>query len=226
MESIRERLAKLELPAIVTIPAHLRGYMNQEGLEGLSALTITAEALRAVRILVPPGTGGHAHSESVAEEVMGPANYYTLCHAKPQIDMLTAGERLQLLDIMGNVYASKGEPVVYVETERALAPLSQPDPAPGERYVTRYLADRAATDFFFTQLRYATDNQEHRNFIYDLWQSVKRDRYAGATPGCGPVTEESHPIDRNYDPQAIWEANKPFDYKPREGTPTIVWSCK
>jgi hypothetical protein len=88
------------------------------------------------------------------------------------------------------------------------------------------LADRAATDFFFTQLRYATDNQEHRNFIYDLWQSVKRDRYAGATPGCGPVTEESHPIDRNYDPQAIWEANKPADYKPREGSMPIVWSCK
>ena len=226
METIRERLAKLELPAIVTIPAHLRGYMNQEGLEGLSALTITAEALRAVRILVPPGTGGHAHSESVAEEVMGPANYYTLCHAKPQIDMLTAGERLQLLDIMGNVYASKGEPVVYIETERALAPLAQPDPAPGERYITRYLADRAATDFFFTQLRYATDNQEHRNLIFDLWQELKAKRYYGARPGCGAVTPESHPIYEEWNPQEYWERHKPADYKPREGTPPIVWSCK
>lgn len=224
METIRERLAHMELPAVVTIPAHLEGYMYREALETMTALTITMEAQAAMRLLV--GVKGHDESRAEAEPVMGPANYYTLCDAPPQVAILNAYERLQLLNILGEIHASKGEPVVYIETERALAPLSQPDPAPGERYVTRYLADRAATDHFFLQLKLATDNQEHRNFILDLWQQVKRDRYAGATPGCGPVTEQSHPIDRNYDPQAIWEAKKPEGYKPREGTMPIVWSCK
>ena len=226
METIRERLAKLELPAIVTIPAHLEQYMTAEGLEGLSADSIIMEAQRAMRLLVPAGTATHAESEALAEPVMGPANYYTLCRAKPQVDMLTAEDKLELLAIMGAVTASMGYPAVEVDVAQALAPAVQPDPAPGERYITRYLADRAATDHYFQQLRYGTDNQEHRNLIFDLWQELKAKRYYGARPGCGAVTPESHPIYEEWNPQEYWERHKPADYKPREGTPPIVWSCK
>jgi len=226
MKSIRERLAETDMPAVVLVPAHLAPYMTDaEALATLSTDSIVAEAQRAMRLLVPPGTATHAESEALAEPVMGPANFYTLCRAKPQVDMLTLEERLELLAIMGAVTASMGYPVEEVEVARALTPKQPVGPAPGERYITRYLADRGETDRFWKALKDATDNMEHKRFILQLWADFKALRYEGATPGCVEPTEETHPIHVEHDANAYWQARKPDDYTQRQGTLPIVWNC-
>jgi hypothetical protein len=226
-KSIRERLAETDMPATVQVPAHLAPYMTDaEALATLSTDSIVGEAQRAMRLLVPPGTATHAESAALAEPVMGPANFYTLCHAKAQVDMLTAEEKLELLAIMGAVTAGAGHPTITVDVAEALSPAAPFVPAPGERYVTRYLADRAATDRFWSQLKLATDNLEHKQLISVLWERFKALRYKGATPGCFEATPLTHPIHDEHDANDYWQANKPDNYTQRYGTPGIVWNCR
>jgi hypothetical protein len=214
------------MPATVQVPAHLGRYVvSKETLEDLPAGSVVGEAQRAMRLLIPPGTATHPESAALAEPVMGPANYYTLCR-EPGLDMLTAEEKLELLAIMGAVTAGAGHPTITVDVAAALSPAAPFVPAPGERYITRYLDDRSATDRFWKALKDATDNMEHKRLITGLWEWFKARRYEGATPGCVEPTPETHPIHDEYDANDVWAMNKPSDYTPRAGTPEIVWNCR
>jgi hypothetical protein len=226
-KSIRERLAETDMPATVQVPAHLAPYMTDaEALATLSTDSIVGEAQRAMRLLVPPGTATHAESAALAEPVMGPANFYTLCHAKAQVDMLTLEDRLELLAIMGAVTASMGHPVVDVDVADALTPRIPVQPAPGERYVTRYLNERGADQLYFDQLKMFTDNMEHKLYILDVKAAFMEGKYHGATPGCFEATPLTHPIHEWPSAEAYWASRKPANYKQREGTQPVVWSCK
>jgi len=102
---LSERLAEIDLQEEVKIPIHLLGYVeNEETLGGLGGITLSAEAQRAMRLFIPAGTAGHELSEELAEPIMGPANYYTLCRAKTQVEMLSAEDKLKLLAIFGRIY--------------------------------------------------------------------------------------------------------------------------
>jgi hypothetical protein len=227
MMSIRERLAKTDMPAVVSVPAHLAQYVTDaDALATLETEAIIGEAQRAMRLLVPAGTATHAESEALAEPVMGPANYYTLCRNKPQVDALTLEERLELLAIMGAVTESMGYPTIQADVARALSPAEPFEPAPGERYITRYLDDISATDRFWRALKDATDNMAHKRLILDLWERFKSLRYEGATPGCVEPTPATHPIHDEHDAEAYWQAHKPSDYTQRYGTPEIIWNCR
>jgi hypothetical protein len=226
-KSIRERLAETDMPAIVQVPAHLASYMTDaEALATLSTDSIVGEAQRAMRLLVPPGTATHAESAALAEPVMGPANFYTLCHAKAQVDMLTLEERLELLAIMGAVTAGAGYPTVDVNVKQALSPMVPVAPAPGVKYVTRYLNERGADQLYFDQLKMFTDDMEHKLYILDVKAAFMEGKYHGATPGCFEATPLTHPIHEWPSAEAYWASRKPANYKQREGTPPIAWSCK
>jgi hypothetical protein len=227
---LMERLAEIDLLEEVRIPVHLLRYVeNEDTLNGLGSLSIVMEAQRAMRLFIPAGTAGHELSEELAEPIMGPANYYTLCRAKTQVEMLSAEDRLKLLAIFGRIHDEQGRDTAEVDVAIALGPAVPYSPAPAAKYVTRYLNERSADQFYFDQLKMYTDNMDHKYIILDIKERYLAWKYVGATPGCGTVTEQTHPIWRDTPTAArltaeeYWGIFKPTNYKQRKGSPTIVW---
>ena len=233
MTELQTQLTAIPFPKPAQVRAGLSGYMTDiEELKRFSPKDSLAAEGRIIRNAIGDHFDLHtgaSRNEKAVEELQG-LDIDDMCR-DPNIAALTPAEILKVLAVFGAASGNLGlqavYPLVNVDVATALGP-KQPPVFVAADYLDQLLHDVGADRFFFDTLDLYSDNPQYSFYIQGLRDDFIKAKYdIPKHYGCGVVaTPLSYPYDRTLSPVPLWEANKPADYKQKEGSTPVVWNCK